>query len=142
MGIGFTTQPAVDITGSPTDGARVNLLGNPVLPKSERTFSRNFRTETAALPAIGTYGNSEPFPLRGPGINNWDIAIFKDIPIYERSQLQFRWELYNAFNHTQFAAFNSTAIFTPSGQQVNPLFGQYTAARAARRMQFALRLSF
>jgi len=143
VGVGFSTQPAVDITGSPSDGARANLLGNPVLPKSERTFSHNFKTEMAALPAIGTYGNSSRTPLRGPGVNNWDFAIFKSFAtIRERIQTQLRWELYNAFNHTQFSAFNSSAIFNSSGQQVNPTFGQYTAARAARRMQLALRLTF
>ena len=142
VGLGFSTQPAIDITGSPTDGARANVLSSPVLDKGERTFSHNFKTEAVALPAIGTYGNSSRYPLRGPGINNWDMAIFKNFPIKEQLKAQFRWELYNAFNHTQFSAFDSTAIFTPTGQQVNPTFGQYTSARSARRMQLALRVSF
>jgi hypothetical protein len=142
VGIGFTTQPSTDITGSPTDGARADVLGNPVLAKGDRTFSHNFKTEMVALPAIGSYGNSSRYPLRGPGINNWDLAIFKNFPFGERLKTQLRWELYNAFNHTQFSAFNSTAIFTPAGQQVNPQLGEYTAARAARRMQLAARFTF
>jgi hypothetical protein len=57
--------------------------------------------------------------------------------------MQFRWEMYNIFNHTQFSAFDSAARFDPAtGQQVNPSFGQFTAARQPRRMQFGLRLSF
>jgi len=143
VGLGFSTQPSIDITGSPTNGARANVLGNPVLAKGDRTFSRNFNTQMVALPAIGTYGNSSEYPLRGPGINNWDLAIFKNFPIIrERARVQFRWELYNAFNHTQFAAFNTSAIFTPSGQQVSPTLGQYTSTRAPRVMQLALRVSF
>jgi hypothetical protein len=114
-----------------------------VLPKSERTFSRAFRTEVAKMPAIGTIGNAAITNFRGPGINNWDLAAFKNIPLYERLKMQFRWELYNAFNHTQFSAVDATARFDPAtGQQVNSRMGQYTAARTPRTMQFALRLSF
>jgi hypothetical protein len=43
-GIGLSFVTAIDITGSPTDGARVVVVENPVIPKSERTFSRNFNT--------------------------------------------------------------------------------------------------
>jgi hypothetical protein len=138
----FTTTTNIDFTGSPTDGARLDLVGDPKLPQSERTFSRNFRTEMFALPDIGTYGNSGKFPLRGPGINNWDVAIFKTFSMPHETKLQFRWEMYNAFNHTQFATFDTSARFTPSGEQVNPRFGEYTSARAPRQMQFALRFTF
>ena len=138
----FTTTTNIDFTGSPTDGARLDLLGDPKLLRSERTFSRNFRTEMFALPAIGTYGNSGKFPLRGPGMNNWDIAIFKTFPMRKGTSLQFRWEMYNAFNHTQFAAFDTNARFTPTGEQVNPRFGEYISARPPRRMQLALRFAF
>lgn len=142
VGVTFTTTIPIDITGSPTDGARLDLRGNPTLPKSERTFSRNFRTEAFALPAVGTYGNSGKFPLRGPGINNFDIGIFKNFFLRESSQLQFRLEMYNAFNHTQFSAFDTTARFTPAGEQINRRFGEFISARAPRQMQLALRFSF
>ena len=43
--------------------------------------------------------------LRGPGRNNWDIALLKDFtaPWFkgEHSTVQFRWETFNTFNHTQ-----------------------------------------
>jgi hypothetical protein len=143
----FTTTTAVDFTGSPTDPARLVLTGDPILSSGDRTFSRAFRTEAFSLPSIGSYGgfgNAGRNPLRLPGVNNWDVAIFKRIQIYrERVYMQFRWEMYNIFNHTQFSAFDSAARFDPAtGQQVNPSFGQYTAARQPRRMQFGLRLSF
>jgi hypothetical protein len=142
VGVTFTTTTAIDITGSPTDTARVDVSGDPTLPKNERTFSRNFRTEMFTLPAVGTYGNSRKFPLRGPGINNWDLAVFKSFPIRERARIQFRWELYNAFNHTQFSAFDNSARFTASGEQVDPAFGEFTTARNPRQMQFGLRFTF
>src|SRR6266849_8963128 len=78
-GVTFTTTSTIDITGSPTDGARLNLTGDPIRSSGERTFSHAFRTEAFSLPAVGTYGNSGRSPLRRPGINNWDVAIFKNI---------------------------------------------------------------
>jgi hypothetical protein len=142
LGIDLTTVTPTDITGSPTDGARVVVTSNPVLPKGERTFARNFRTEVFQMPARGTIGNSAKTVIRGPGVHNWDIAIFKNFPVREEIRFQFRCELYNAFNHTQFSAVDITARFDASGRQVNQRFGQFTAAADARLMQFALRLYF
>jgi hypothetical protein len=142
LGIGYGTTVPVDITGSPTDGARVYLTGNPVLPKSDRTFSRFFNPDVVRLPAKGTIGNSAKYVMRGPGINNWDLALFKTFPVREALRLQLRWELYNAFNHTQFSAVDATARFDPAGTQVNARLGELTAARTARIMQLALRVYF
>jgi hypothetical protein len=142
LGVGFTTVVATDITGTPSQNARTDILSNPVLPKSERTFSRFFRTEAFALPAVGTFGNSARSVLRGPGINNIDLAIFKNFPLREKIRLQFRAELYNAFNHTQFSTVDTTARFDAQGRQVNAQFGQFTAARDPRQIQFSLRFYF
>jgi hypothetical protein len=141
-GVGFSTVAATDFTGSPTDGPRIDVIGDPVLSKSERTFSRNFRTEVFRMPAVGTIGNAAKTLIRGPGINNWDVAIFKNIPIREAMRFQFRWEMYNAFNHTQFSAVDTTARFDAQGAQVNNRFGEFTGARNPRQMQFALRFYF
>ena len=119
------------------------MNGDPVLPKSDRTFSRNFRTDAFSLPAKGTIGTAAPTQLRGPGTNNFDISLFKSFRLHERARLQFRAEAYNAFNHTQFSAFDSTARFdTATGQQVNARLGEYTTARGPRTMQMALRFLF
>jgi hypothetical protein len=142
LGIGFSNTTAVDITGSPTDGARIFVTGSPVLPKSERTFSRNFRTDVFRVPERGTIGNAAKNLIRGPGINNWDIAVFKNFPIREAMRLQFRVEFYNTFNHTQFSAIDTGARFDPAGAQVNGRFGEFTAARNPRQIQLALRLYF
>jgi Carboxypeptidase regulatory-like domain/TonB-dependent Receptor Plug Domain len=140
VGLNFVT--ATDITGSASQGARMNVIADPVLPKSERTFQRNFNTDAFRPPAVGTVGNSARYVIRGPGINNWDIAVFKNFAVRDPIKLQFRWELYNAFNHTQFSAFDTTARFDAQGQQVNRRFGEFTAARLPRQMQFALRFFF
>jgi hypothetical protein len=75
-------------------------------------------------------------------VNNFDIAMFKLFPICERLRFQFRAGAYNAFNHTQFSTWNTAARFDAKGSQINAQFGQDTAARNPRIMQFALRLLF
>lgn len=142
LGVGFSQVVATDITGTPSQGPRIVVTGNPVLPKSERTFERNFRTDVFQLPQRGTFGNAAKTLIRGPGINDWDLAIFKNFPIYESIKAQLRCEMYNAFNHTQFTGIDTTARFDAQGRQVNAQFGQFTSAAAARFIQVALRFSF
>jgi hypothetical protein len=142
LGIGWTSVTGVDVTGTPSQSARIVVTGDPVLPKSERTFGRNFRTDVFQMPAVGTLGNAAKTLIRGPGINNWDAALLKTFPIRERAKVEFRWEMYNAFNHTQFSGLNTTARFDAQGNQVNAQFGQFTSARSPRIMQFALRFMF
>ncbi len=143
LGIGYSLVQATDTTGSPTDGARVVVAAKPTIPKSQRTFSRNFNTEAFRPPVVGTIGNAAKDLIRGPGINNWDISVFKNFSLgSERRKLQFRSEFYNVFNHTQFSSLDTTARFDQRGNQVNARFGEYTAALAPRRIQFALRFTF
>ena len=141
-GITLSFVNTTDITGSPTDTARVVVVANPILPKGQRTFSRSFNTAAFQAPAVGTFGNAANDVIRGPGMNNWDASVFKNIPLGERRHLQLRCELYNALNHTQFSAQDTTARFNAQGGQANPTFGQYTAARNPRQMQLALRFDF
>jgi hypothetical protein len=138
---GFSTSDTIDLTGS-NEGARVTVLGDPTLSRSERTFARNFKTEMFARTAKGDFGNSGIGLVRGPGINNFDISITKRFPITEERYLQFRSEFYNAFNHTQFSSIDTTARFNPAGEQINLNFGAYTGARDPRRIQFSLRFMF
>jgi len=141
--LGITLTNGTTISGSPTDAARVVFLHNPILPKDQRTFSRFFDPTAFGLPQQGTPGNAPRFVFRGPGINNWDMALFKQIPMPgEHLKMQFRAEAYNAFNHTQFSTIDNTARFDATGKQINPTFGQFLLARPNRRMQLALRVSF
>jgi hypothetical protein len=141
-GVGFTTTNNADITGTASSGARIVVLSDPVLPKSERTFSKNFRTDVFALPARGTLGNAARTIIRGPGTENWDLAVYKNFPIREPFRLQFRAEAFNAFNHTQFAGLDTTARFDAVGNQVNPTLGQFTSSRPPRQIQLAVRFVF
>lgn len=64
-------------------------------------------TATNCPNAIHLQGNAGRHSLEVPGINNWDISVFKFFPIKERFQAQLRAEFYNAWNHAQFGSPNS-----------------------------------
>ncbi len=142
MSVGYSSTNGIDVTGTATQGARMVVLSNPVLPKGERTFSNNFRTDVFSVPTQGTWGNAARYILRGPGMNNWDISLLKEFPVRDQMRFQFRAEAYNAFNHTQFSSMDTAARFDNAGQQINRSLSQFTNARNARMMQFALRFYF
>jgi hypothetical protein len=52
--------------------------------------------------ALGTIGNSSRRFFYGPGLNNWSLALLKDVKVTESMRFEFRGEFFNAFNHTQF----------------------------------------
>ena len=142
LGIGMTTTDNADIAGG-GDGVRTVVLQNPILPKSDRTFYRFFNTQAFGRPARGTFGNAPVDVIRGPGINNWDVSITKMWNMgSEKRRLQFRLEMYNAWNHTQFSSLDTTARFAPDGSQTNARFGQLTAAYPGRQIQMGLRFTF
>ena len=55
--------------------------------------------------------------LRGPGLQNWDMSLFKNVSIKEgRAHIQLRLEAYNAFNHAEWGSFNSSILFNAAGK--------------------------
>jgi len=143
QGVSFIPLLGEDTVGG-GDGVRTNIIGRPQLGHGQRTFDRFFNTAAFAAPPFGDPGNAPIFPVRGPGQNNWDITFVKRIPLGgETRSLQFRAEMYNAFNHTQWSAVNTDAVFDlATGEQVNGEFGRVVGTRFSRVIQLALRLEF
>jgi hypothetical protein len=150
IGIGYSTVQARDLVGGGGSGvdSRVVLTDDPNLPKDERTRTRYFDTSVVKPPSRDDFGigNAPKDPLRGPGINNWDISIFKNFRVGREGRvgLQYRLEMYNAFNHTQFSGVDTGARFDldKNNEQVNQRFGEYNAARLSRRIVMGLKISF
>lgn len=143
-GVSLSLADGADITGG-GDGTSVVMTGKAILPKNQRTFYRFFDTSVFQRPPVGSPGSGAAatrYAFRGPGTNNWDLTFIKTVPVKERARLQFRWEMYNAFNHTQFSGVDTTARFDAAGNQINTRFGQLTSARSPRVQQLALRISF
>ena len=86
------------------------------------------------LPA-GVVGNSGRNTLRGPHTTVFDAAITRDFHMTERTNLQFRWEVFNLTNTPEFGQPNSNITSGAAGA-ITTLSGD------PRVMQFALRLSF
>jgi hypothetical protein len=155
MGISLNTG-GFDVTGG-GDAARVVLVGNPTLSRGDRTFDRYFNTDVVMAPLPNTMGSNGQFArrvgnagrvvFRGPGTNNWDMALFKNIPIKERLTFQLRAEFYNIFNHVSFTSVDNIAQFKYDangipGKQLSDTFGQLNAELGPRTIQLAGRITF
>jgi Carboxypeptidase regulatory-like domain/TonB-dependent Receptor Plug Domain len=133
---GMGTTDGQDITGS-SEGARITVIGQPSAGVNGLNPSAFARTPK------GSFGNAMPGMLQGPGQNNWDVAIGKRFPFRSEGRyLQFRTEMFNAFNHTQYNGIDASFLFNPAGQQMNPTLGQYTSARSPRIIELSLRVMF
>lgn len=125
---------------------RPRIVCDPELPRSQRTFARQFRTECIAAPDDEYhFGTARGDEFHGPGYVNWDISAFKHIPMGGSRRLQLRVELYNAFNTYQWTTVNTNAEFNfMTGALNNPsVFGSLTGAtNSARRIQLAARFTF
>ena len=116
---GLATRPD-RVSGSSTSGAH--------------TVNNWFNTNAFSNPAPGFFGNSATGSIIGPGVFNFDMALYKDFPIKERASFQFRVEAFNIFNHTNFSG-----VQTAYGAGN---FGQVTSALDPRIFEFALRFQF
>jgi hypothetical protein len=151
LGIGFGFVSAIDLTGASGAGvdSRVNLVANPVIPKGQRSFGRNFNTEAFLPPTQAEFGigNAAKDLIRGPGLAVHDVSFFKNIPFSADGQrrLQLRFEFYNFFNHTNFTGLDTSARFTnatAAAQQVNAQFGAFTSSGDARRIVLGAKIYF
>jgi len=97
---------------------------------------------TAFVPSpAGEYGTAPVAPFRLPGRHQWDIAISKNLSFGGTTRLQFRADLINAFNHTQFLDINTTCAGTTECEPGNR-FGQVTSTRPPREIQLGVRLDW
>jgi hypothetical protein len=142
---GFTLTPFI--------GANISGNGDTNAPDRPNIVSA-FNADTAvtgnpnqwfdpaafAQPAFGTFGNLGRGRLRGPGLVNWDFSLFKNTRITERVRLQFRAEVFNIMNHTNFGAPN-LALFASNAP--SPTAGVISnTTTTARELQFGLKLIF
>jgi len=98
--------------------------------------SGNFYLNPAqfADPTLGTFATTPRSICCGPGENQWDVTFSKRISLSEARYFQFRADIFNLFNKTQFV--------NPDGNFSDTTFGQVLQAREARDVQFALKFYF
>jgi carboxypeptidase family protein len=111
-------------------GQHVDVVGNYHIAHPSRT--EWFNTSAFAVTGPWQLGNAPRYfsDLRAPNYENWDISIQKYFPIEERFRFQFRLDMFNTFNHTNYYSPNT---FMGAG------FGTITQAWTPRQMQAALK---
>ncbi|PYV97999.1 MAG: hypothetical protein DMG86_17295 [Acidobacteria bacterium] len=102
---------------------------------SNHTIARFFDTNCFQAPAAGELGNANRTPLYGPGFVNTDFSAIKHFRIRENTDLEFRAEFFNLFNHPQF--------YQPGQDLASSDFGQILrTVNNPRLIQFGLKLAF
>jgi hypothetical protein len=127
---GLSLSPGLSVTNQGL-ASRPNVSGAQSYPKSAAEW---FDTSVYSAPAYGFFGDASNGSITGPGLVTFDMALYKDFRFGEHQTIQFRGELFNIFNHTNFSGVNTT--YGSAG------FGQLTSALDPRIVEFALRFHF
>jgi hypothetical protein len=133
-GLPFT----VTAPGSPTNtgaGGRANVVSGVDPYPENKTINLWFNPSAFSQPTAFNWGDAGRNTLRGPSLINFDLTASKKFPLGERRELNFRTELFNAFNHPQFGLPSATIGSGNVGTITNTL-------RSNRQLQLALRLTF
>jgi hypothetical protein len=122
---------------------------NPVRPSLNPIFTgpiilggpgRYFDPNAFIAPLANTYGNAPRNFLVGPGLVETDFSLAKKFLFTERYNLQFRAELFNIFNHTNFNNPNPV-VLTSATSGTSPTAGVITStSTSSRQVQFGLKL--
>jgi hypothetical protein len=117
-GFGLATQP--------------NLSTPEILyPKTEAAW---FSTSSFTKPAAGFYGNVGDGIVLGPGLVDFNMALYKDFVIHEGVSFELRGEFFNIFNHVNWG--------NPSTTFGSGTFGQITSAKDPRIGEVAAKFTF
>jgi hypothetical protein len=107
------------------------------LNHNPRNGNPYFNTSLFSLPPLGSVGNSGRRLFSGPGIDNYDLTLQKNVKVTEAKSLELRLEAFNAFNHAQF--FGPSSV---DGNISSPTFGHVVSAAPPRLLQVALKFHF
>ena len=133
----FGVDPAgLGFLGPSAAGGRPNASGDPNL-HATHNVNQFFDTSVFSKVPNGTIlpGNSGRGTIIGPGFERWDAGFIKNIKLpRERTGLEFRCEMINIFNHTNF---NALGTFNGSS-----LFGKVLTVHDPRIIQLGLKFNF
>jgi hypothetical protein len=143
-GTPFTVYDSADVSqqGSAPEitgfySSRPDLISNPNAGQPHTPTEWVSRAPFLQLnPATqaGQFGNEGRNAVRGPGIEDVDLSLFKYFNITERTRVQFRAEWFNLLNHPNFGL--------PENDLESPAFGQILQAGSPRLLQLAIKLIF
>jgi hypothetical protein len=162
----------IGVVNTPGGGASRNVRRPNLIP-GVSPYLNNDRSiinpAAFSIPLPGTFGDLQRNALRGPNFKQFDLVLNKRFPITESTNLEFRTEIFNIFNFTNFAVpattlnnalptITTAGVVSPGGLQPGSGFSQsqaggtfgllrQTVERTVglgtnRQIQFALRLNF
>jgi hypothetical protein len=128
----FTAVMSGDFSNTLNLNDRPNLIGDP--NSGPKTVGQWFNTDAFQETTNGSFGTAGRNIIIGPGLQNLDFALSRNFSVTERLRIQFRTELFNAFNHANFNYPEAT---------LNTLsFGRIASALDPRQIQFGLKIIF
>jgi len=116
-------------------GMRPDKIGDPSV--SNPTRDGWYNPKAYAIPAPYKFGNASRNSLRAPGVAVANWSLFKNFKLTEAVKMQFRWEVFNAFNRTNLSHGVNSAI--DGGDSAGKIFD---VSEPMRNMQFAFRLNW
>jgi len=137
-GFYFTPQVGFDPSNTGSNGmTRADQICNGNLPRGQRSVTNWINIACYVDPQQYTFGNAGKNSLEGPGAITSDMSLRKLFNITERTNLEFRFELFNALNHPAFAQPDPFEDDGPGS------FGVITSTVVpSRQLQFGLKLNF
>ena len=109
----------------------IEILGTP---------NRWFDTSPFVVP-VGRFGSLGRNVVIGPGFNNTDFSVIKRTNLTETQLIEFRWEVFDLFNHANFGQPGRVVGTANFGQITNTRFPTGDSG-SSRQMQFALKYKF
>jgi hypothetical protein len=135
-------------SGNPNNYIKLQCFGLPQATPAIAAQCFPFQNISASpnTTCSNLLGNSGRNPLNGPGLVNVDFSIFKNTKITkisETANLQFRAEMFNIFNHANFAPpLDNNTLFNPDGSSVGSAGILDATQTSSRQIQFGLKLIF
>lgn len=143
----LVSRSAANVPDGNTNSQRPDLVpGVSLTPPGGKSIGQWINPSAFAMPANGTFGNAPRNFARGPGTWQMDLGMVKRMSITERTQLEFRSEFFNLFNHPQYGlpqatfgvqGFGSIIQTVNTTTPISPV-----GSGTPREMQFALKVKF
>jgi hypothetical protein len=144
-GLHYLNLSCFTLPNAPASFAAANCFANN--PAAKTGFYA--ASPTLFLPTGNSFcstllGDSGRNTVTGPGLQDFDFSLFKNNPvprISETFNVQFRWEIFNIFNHANFnpPAPGARQVFATSGALNNAGLLTSPTITTSRQMQFALK---
>jgi hypothetical protein len=137
------SRKATDLPDGNSSSQRADLIPNvSLVPAAGSSIAQWISPAAFAAPKVGLWGTSGRNIVTGPRLFQIDAALSKTTKLTERTNLIFRAEVFNVFNHPQLGSPNTTFSTATFGKITSLVNQTPLGTGTCRSIQFALRLAF